>query len=90
MSNPTTTHVISSACAPCLRRCAAGRCPHADRTKGRKAGSTIGKPEEKVKVEAVDSDNSLNMVDKVKYWRDSMGVHHMPKRKLSDIILNCY
>ena len=50
----------------------------------------IGKPKEKVKVEAVDSDSSLDMADNIKYWRDDKGVHHVPKRKLNDIIIDSY
>lgn len=50
----------------------------------------IGKPKEKVKVEVVDSDSPLSSVNNIKYWRDGRGVHHVPKRKLSDIILDCY
>ena len=59
----------------------------------------IGKPKEKVVIKTVASDSdsprisdmgTSDMVDKIKYWRDSRGVHHVPKRKLSDIILNCY
>ena len=41
----------------------------------------LGKPVEKVVVEdAVD--------DEVKYYRDSNGVHHVPKRSLDDLILD--
>ena len=50
----------------------------------------IGKPKEKVKVEVVDSDSPSSTVNNIKYWRDGKGVHHVPKRKLSDIILDCY
>lgn len=50
----------------------------------------IGKPKEKVKVEVVDSDSPLSTVNNIKYWRDGKGVHHVPKRKLSAIILDCY
>lgn len=50
----------------------------------------IGKPKERVKVEVVDSDSPLSTVNNIKYWRDGKGVHHVPKRKLSDIILDCY
>ncbi|MBU4345300.1 MAG: nitroreductase family protein [Proteobacteria bacterium] len=50
----------------------------------------IGKPKEKVKIEVVDSDSSLSTVNNIKYWRDGKGVHHVPKRKLTDIILDCY
>ena len=41
----------------------------------------IGKPVEKVIVEEVIEDN-------IKYWRDADNTHHVPKRKLEDIILN--
>jgi len=41
----------------------------------------IGKPREQVILETVGSDNSI------RYWRDNEGVHHVPKRKLEDIIV---
>jgi len=41
----------------------------------------LGKPKEKVVVEKIQPEGS------VKYWRDSEGVHHVPKRALEDIIL---
>jgi nitroreductase len=44
----------------------------------------IGKPREKVVLETVGSDNSI------RYWRDDEGVHHVPKRKLEDIIVAEY
>jgi len=50
----------------------------------------IGKPKEKVKLEVVDSDSQLSTNNNIKYWRDGKGVHHVPKRKLTDIILDCY
>jgi nitroreductase len=41
----------------------------------------LGKPAEKVVLETVGPDGD------VKYWRDSDGVHHVPKRSLDEIIL---
>lgn len=42
----------------------------------------LGKPAEKVVVEDIESDGSI------KYYRDSEGIHHVPKRRLEDVILN--
>ncbi|MDM8553092.1 nitroreductase family protein [Desulfobacterales bacterium HSG2] len=44
----------------------------------------IGKPGEKVVIETVGADRSI------RYWRDDDGSHHVPKRDLNDIILNCF
>jgi nitroreductase len=41
----------------------------------------LGKPNENVVVETVGSDGNT------KYWRDSEGVHHVPKRPLDEIIV---
>ena len=42
----------------------------------------LGKPKEKVVIDGSrDSGN-------IKYWRDKEGKHHVPKRKLDDIIIN--
>lgn len=42
----------------------------------------LGKPAETVVLESLDSDADI------KYWRDEMGIHHVPKRELEELILD--
>jgi nitroreductase len=44
----------------------------------------LGKPKETVQVETVGPDGSI------RYWRDEDGIHHVPKRRLEEIILDPY
>jgi nitroreductase len=44
----------------------------------------IGKPKEQVELEPVDAGGSI------RYWRDKDGVHHVPKRKLDDIVIGVH
>lgn len=42
----------------------------------------LGKPDEAVQIEEVEPNSGIE------YWRDEEGGHHVPKRKLDDIILS--
>lgn len=42
----------------------------------------LGKPAETVIMETVQADGDI------KYWRDSQGRHHVPKRSLNEVIVN--
>ena len=42
----------------------------------------LGKPAEKVKIESVGPDGDI------KYWRDDVGIHHVPKRSLEEILVD--
>ncbi len=43
---------------------------------------SIGKPKEEVVIETLETGGNFN------YWRDSDKVHHVPKRRLDDIIID--
>ena len=44
----------------------------------------IGKPKEQIVIETLQPDGSI------RYWRDPKGVHHVPKRKLEDLVVAEY
>ena len=43
---------------------------------------TLGKPNEKIVLEEIESNGDIS------YWRDSDEAHHVPKRRLKDIIID--
>ncbi len=43
----------------------------------------LGKPAEEVMIEDLGSEGD------VKYWRDQNDIHHVPKRRSRDLILDC-
>ena len=44
----------------------------------------LGRPREVAVIETIEPAGDI------RYWRDEKGVHHVPKRKLSDIIVDSY
>lgn len=44
----------------------------------------LGKPVEEIQIDDLGEDGDI------RYWRDEAGVHHVPKRKLEDLILKAY
>ena len=42
----------------------------------------LGRPQEEVVITDVGPDGNI------KYWRDDAGVHHVPKRRLKDIVVD--
>jgi len=44
----------------------------------------LGAPREEIVVEPVGADGNI------RYWRDSRGVHHVPKRSLKDIVIEAH
>ncbi len=45
---------------------------------------SLGVPREEIVVEPLGADGGI------RYWRDSRGVHHVPKRSLQDIVVEAY
>jgi nitroreductase len=43
----------------------------------------LGSPVEQVQIEDIDEK------DDIKYWRDEHQLHHVPKRKLQDVLIQC-
>ncbi len=44
----------------------------------------LGKPVEEIQIDDINEDGSI------KYWRDENQVHHVPKRKLEDLIIGSW